>query len=87
MGRRSPGASCCAFPGTCAQPFGPARQGTAIALRATMTRRSAKPSRFAERRHAGAVLPRVGLFEEPGALELVSQLALEWCTKHLKAAC
>jgi putative phosphoribosyl transferase len=24
------------------------------------------------------------LFEEPGALELVSQLALEWCTKHLK---
>lgn len=24
------------------------------------------------------------LFEEPGALELVSQLALKWCTKHLK---
>lgn len=24
------------------------------------------------------------LFEEPGALELVSQLALKWCTKYLK---
>ena len=24
------------------------------------------------------------LFEEPGALELVSELALKWCTKHLK---
>jgi putative phosphoribosyl transferase len=24
------------------------------------------------------------LFEEPGALELVSQLALDWCTKYLK---
>jgi putative phosphoribosyl transferase len=24
------------------------------------------------------------LFEEPGALELVSQLALRWCTQHLK---
>jgi pimeloyl-ACP methyl ester carboxylesterase len=23
------------------------------------------------------------LFEEPGALELVSQLALDWCTRHL----
>jgi dienelactone hydrolase len=26
------------------------------------------------------------LFEEPGALELVSQLALRWCAKHLKEA-
>jgi putative phosphoribosyl transferase len=26
------------------------------------------------------------LFEEPGALELVSQLALEWCTKYVKGA-
>jgi putative phosphoribosyl transferase len=26
------------------------------------------------------------LFEEPGALESVSRLALAWCTKHLKAA-
>ena len=26
------------------------------------------------------------LFEEPGALELVSQLALTWCTKYLKGA-
>ena len=26
------------------------------------------------------------LFEEPGALELVSQLALKWCTKHMKGA-
>jgi pimeloyl-ACP methyl ester carboxylesterase len=26
------------------------------------------------------------LFEEPGALELVSQLALQWCTKHMKGA-
>jgi pimeloyl-ACP methyl ester carboxylesterase len=25
------------------------------------------------------------LFEEPGALELVSQLALEWCTKYLES--
>ena len=25
------------------------------------------------------------LFEEPGALELVAQLALKWCTKHLRA--
>ena len=24
------------------------------------------------------------LFEEPGALEVVSELALKWCTKHLK---
>jgi pimeloyl-ACP methyl ester carboxylesterase len=26
------------------------------------------------------------LFEEPGALELVSQLALTWCTKYLKGS-
>jgi pimeloyl-ACP methyl ester carboxylesterase len=26
------------------------------------------------------------LFEEPGALELVSRLALTWCTKHLKGS-
>jgi dienelactone hydrolase len=26
------------------------------------------------------------LFEEPGALELVSQLALRWCTKYLKGS-
>jgi dienelactone hydrolase len=26
------------------------------------------------------------LFEEPGALERVSQLALEWCTKYMKGA-
>ena len=25
------------------------------------------------------------LFEEPGALEEVSRLALEWCRRHLKA--
>jgi dienelactone hydrolase len=25
------------------------------------------------------------LFDEPGALELVSQLALEWCRKHLES--
>jgi pimeloyl-ACP methyl ester carboxylesterase len=24
------------------------------------------------------------LFEEPGALELVSKLALDWCTRHLQ---
>ena len=26
------------------------------------------------------------LFEEPGALQLVSQLALKWCTKYLKGS-
>jgi pimeloyl-ACP methyl ester carboxylesterase len=26
------------------------------------------------------------LFEEPGALELVSQLALKWCTQYVKGA-
>jgi pimeloyl-ACP methyl ester carboxylesterase len=26
------------------------------------------------------------LFEEPGALELVSQLALRWCTKYMEGA-
>lgn len=26
------------------------------------------------------------LFEEPGALELVSQLALGWCRRHMKGA-
>ena len=26
------------------------------------------------------------LFEEPGTLELVSQLALRWCTKYLKGS-
>jgi dienelactone hydrolase len=33
------------------------------------------------------IVPRAThLFEEPGTLELVSQLALKWCTKHLKSS-